>query len=106
DTTLAPLNSLMGVFLTDEAPTATPSVSGLDYSTEEARERFVHRPKNKQIFFIGDGVRNTNSRLQRFVVPQGATRLFLGVSDEYGFWWDNFGDYRTTMFTGDVRLVE
>ena len=106
DTTYAPLNSLMGVFLTDDAPQSTGYVPGLDYSDETLREQLVHDPLNKQIFFIGDGVRNKDSRLQEFIVPDGATRLFLGLSDENGFWWDNFGNYRTTLFKGDIQLVD
>ncbi|MEL7239029.1 MAG: TadG family pilus assembly protein, partial [Planctomycetota bacterium] len=105
DTTYAPLNSLMAVFLTNDRPTDTGFVPGLDFSTEAAREAETIAPLNKQIFFVGDGLRNDTGKLQKFTVPEGATRLFLGVSDEYGFWWDNFGNYRTTMFHGNVQIV-
>ena len=105
-TTKAPLNSLLGVFLGDQRPDQSPYVPGLDYSSSWLRERIEQDPQPKQIFFIGDGVRNSDQKLQRFIVPEGATRLYLGLSDELGWWWDNFGEYRSTVFTGDVRVVD
>ena len=106
NTTWAPLNSLMGIFLDDRRPDTWDMQETRNYAWEGWREERVHKPLNKQVFFIGDGVSNTDQRLQKFVVPDGATRLFLGLNDENGYWWDNFGDYRTTVFTGDIRLVE
>jgi hypothetical protein len=52
-----------------------------------------------QIFFIGDGENSANI-LQEFIAPTGATRLFLGVPDGFGFlgapgaYDDNDGSYR------------
>ena len=109
DTTRAPLNAMMGVFLTDDAPTETAARDGLDFSTEHSRNQLEVRPETKQIFFIGDGMANENvgyPQLQKIVVPDGATRLFLGVQDEYGWWWDNFGSVRTTLFEGNPTIVE
>lgn len=37
-----------------------------------------------QTFFIGDG-RDLNGQVQRFHAPQGATRLFLGFAETFGF---------------------
>ena len=106
NTTKAPLNSLMGIFLDDRRPDEWAMQDKLDYTGTAHREARQHDPLTKQVFFIGDGVSNDDGRLQRFVVPEGATRLFLGLNDESGFWWDNFGEYRTTLFTGDIRIVE
>ena len=106
NTTYAPLNSLMGVFLDDNKPTSGSMRDKLDFSTQASRDFDQLTMQTKQIFFVGDGVNNTSGKLQKFVVPPGATRLFLGLSDELGFWWDNFGSYRTTVFYGEVKLVE
>jgi hypothetical protein len=38
------------------------------------------------VFFIGDGLTGTGTGLnQVFAVPDGASQLFLGVADAYGF---------------------
>ena len=96
----------MGIFLDDRQPNAWNMQAELDFSKEADREFDRLTPGNKQVFFIGDGVQNGTQRLQKFVVPPGATRLFLGLNDELGFWWDNFGAYRTTAFVGTARLVD
>ena len=106
NTTWAPLNSLMGIFLDDRRPDVWEAQETRNYAWEGWREERVHEPLTKQVFFIGDGVSNADQRLQKFVVPEGATRLFLGLNDQDGYWWDNFGNYRTTVFSGDIRLVE
>ncbi|MEL7240542.1 MAG: pilus assembly protein TadG-related protein, partial [Planctomycetota bacterium] len=67
DTTLAPLNALMGVFLDDNRPTQTPVVDGLDFSTPDSREKTQYEPLVKQQFFIGDGVAEDTKQLQKFV---------------------------------------
>ncbi|MEM8874309.1 MAG: pilus assembly protein TadG-related protein [Planctomycetota bacterium] len=101
-----PLNALTGVFLTDDQPDKTGYVPGLDFSSRSARNYDELRPENKQIFHIGDGLNNDADRLQRIVVPDGATRLYLGMQDEYGFWWDNFGSIKTNVFVGKPVLVD
>ena len=50
----------------------------------------------KQPFFIGDGVRNDGVTPQSFVVPTGATRLYLGIMDGQQ-WSDNSGGYSCTV---------
>jgi hypothetical protein len=65
---------LVGVFLTDEPPSAS-APKRLDFTK---RERFrALAPEVGQTFFIGDGKDRT------FRVPPGATRLFLGFADAY-----------------------
>ncbi|HEY3242752.1 MAG TPA: hypothetical protein VGM03_05305 [Phycisphaerae bacterium] len=45
-------------------------------------------PGLRQPFFIGDGLTGTGSgAVQQFLVPDGATRLFLGTID--GCEWSN-----------------
>ena len=51
------------------------------------------------MFFIGNGV-NSSSILQEFIAPTGATRVFLGITDSFGFngapgaFDDNDGSYQ------------
>jgi len=97
------VSALMGVFLGPDDPTggSTPAqlsfVGGLDFSSLA--------PGIGQIFFIGDGLTSfsfdasaPDGDAQLFHVPAGATRLFLGTSDGFG-WFNNGGS-----FTVDVRL--
>ena len=72
---------LAGVFLPD-APVTSPPPFGLDLEAGYESERFA--PLLQQVFFIGDGVTSAG-QIQRFRVPDGATRLYLGYADAYGF---------------------
>ena len=47
------------------------------------------------MFFIGDG-RTTSGTVQQFIVPPGATRLFIGKMDGYE-WNNNFGTSTVTI---------
>jgi len=99
------VSALMGVFLGPDDPTgdSTPAqlsfAGGLDFPSLA--------PGIGQIFFIGDGLTSSSfdpsapaGVAQLFSVPQGATRLFLGTSDGFG-WFNNGG-----TFTVDVRLSD
>ena len=97
---------MMGMFLDNRRPDATAMNDRLDFSTPASRDFTSLSPGLKQAFFIGDGVANGKDRLQEFVVPPGATRLFLGISDGAGYWWDNEGEYRMTSFHGNAQLVD
>ena len=48
------------------------------------------------VFFIGDGLRADGVTLQDFIVPAGATRLYIGVMDGQQ-WSDNSGSLSTTV---------
>jgi hypothetical protein len=84
----APVNALVGVFLDDGVPSASPAPPGLDFSDGGLGRAFGQLcPGLKQPFFIGDGLTgHGNGAPQQFVVPPGATRLFLGTVD--GFDWN------------------
>jgi hypothetical protein len=73
---------LAGVFLGD-----TPSLApkGLDFSkgTKLGDAFATLAPKLGQSFFIGDG--QANGKPQTFVIPQDATKLFIGYCDGYSF---------------------
>jgi hypothetical protein len=87
--TNAPINALVGLFLTDAQPDATATPSKLDFTSEASRDFTSLQPQLKQIFFIGDGL-NSKGQQQEFIVPKGATRLFLATWDFYE-WNNNFG---------------
>lgn len=91
-------NSLVGVFLDNNQPDGTPAPSNLDFSGAGVGTNFTTlSPALKQAFFIGDGRTGTGSgAVQRFIIPAGATRLFLGVSDGQG-WFNNAGAFNVTI---------
>ena len=90
------LNALVGVFLGPSEPSGTGPTSitfsggvGLDFASLS--------PEVGQIFFIGDGLTgNLTGAIQEFEVPDGATRLFLGTSDGFG-WFNNSGQFTVTI---------
>lgn len=89
-------NALIGVFLGDDSPTGAPTPGQLDFN--DALGAVAFDPAIGQIFFIGDGL-NTDTKAgqfdgapQTFVVPPGATRLFLGTADGSG-WYNNSGSF-------------
>ena len=95
----APVNALMGVFLDDNQPDTTPAPSGLDFLVIGTVFETLS-PELKQVFFIGDGRTGTGTGdTQIFEVPVGATRLFLGTMDGFG-WFNNSGS-----FTVEVQAV-
>jgi hypothetical protein len=92
---------LAGVFLGNSEP-ADPAPDGIDFT--EAEHLPEIRPQLRQVFFIGDGRTGTGEGgAQRFIVPEGATRLFLGFADAYnfqgaaGFYDDNIGSITVTV---------
>jgi hypothetical protein len=73
---------LAGVFLPD-APPAAPAPPSLDFSSTAIGRSFTTlSPLLQQTFYIGDGLTGEGSgSTQSFLVPDGATRLFLGIVD-------------------------
>jgi hypothetical protein len=91
-----PANALVGVFLDNSLPTAALAPADLNFSTPGSRSFTSLSPALKQAFFIGDGLSgNGTGAVQTFVVPTGATRLFLGTSDGVG-WFNNSGSFTVT----------
>ena len=93
-----PYTSLIGVFLDSNPPDQTPAPPPLDFGTATNRDTLVLKPALKQPFFIGNGT-NSSGIAKQVVAPAGATRLMLGIMDEYG-WYDNQG-----AFTVEVTQV-
>jgi hypothetical protein len=76
---------LVGVFVTD-VPPAGEGPERLNFSGQMDFEELA--PLVGQTFFIGDGAG------RRYIVPSGASRLFLGFADAYLYigppgWYDN-----------------
>lgn len=95
----APISSLIGVFLSDAQPNTmgTPPAK-LDFTSAKSRNFSKLSPQLRQPFFIGDGKRS-NGNMQKFVVPAGATRLYVGSMDGQQ-WSDNAGGFSVTIAGG------
>ena len=86
---------LVGVFLNDSEPTGS-GPSALDFTNNTSFAELS--PQLNQTFFIGDGLTGSGlGNIQRFLVPEQATRLFLGFADGFavqglpGYYNDNTG---------------
>lgn len=93
---------LTGVFL-GPASASDPAPPRLDVTNANSAQ--TSSPLIAQTFFIGDGYDASNV-LQRFNIPNGATRLYLGFVDaldfgfptsEPGHYGDNWGSLRVTV---------
>jgi hypothetical protein len=90
------LNCLLGVFLGAAQPDSSPAPAGLNFSTFGLNFTSLY-PELKQVFFIGDGLTGTGvGQVQQFIVPAGATRLFLGTMDGSG-WNNNQGSFEVQV---------
>jgi hypothetical protein len=94
---VVPCNALVGVFVGAGVPSGTAPV-GLVMLAPNSFATLS--PLLQQPFFIGDGLIGTGSgAVQQFVVPTGATRLFLGSSDAEGANYDNVGQFMVMVST-------
>lgn len=97
-----PINALVGIFLDDKQPNLTKAPTSLDFSSAASRDFNELKPQLKQVFFIGDGL-NSKGIKQNFVVPKGATRLYLASWDF--FEWNNNAGYRNVRISRPGRIV-
>jgi hypothetical protein len=97
---------LVGVFLDGTEP-VDPAPPRLSFSSPENFTTLA--PLLQQTFFIGDGRTTTGGLPQQFLVPAGASRLFLGFADAAdpipfqgrpGFYDDNTGSLSATFTIG------
>jgi uncharacterized repeat protein (TIGR01451 family) len=93
---------LVGVFLDDTEP-ADPPPPSLDFTRSYDFSNLS--PLLRQVFFIGDG-RDASGEQQRFHVPAGATRLFLGQVDGQGEFFDNTGGFRASLTLGETDQAD
>lgn len=92
----APANALIGVFLNDQ-PNSGAAPAPLDFSATGGVSFATLSPLLNQVFFIGDGLTGTGSgSVQKFKVPAGASRLFLGTMDGSG-WYNNVGSFSAVV---------
>jgi hypothetical protein len=103
-----PQGPLAGVFLDNSIPSSGPAPATLDFTPGGLGIDFLAlSPELFQVFYIGDGVTAANV-FQTFVAPTGATRLFLGIPDGFGFggapgaYDDNDGAYRVRIGINEI----
>ncbi|MEO1131819.1 MAG: SdrD B-like domain-containing protein, partial [Cyanobacteria bacterium J06639_1] len=82
-----PEGPLVGVFLDANNPQNLPAPAALNFTPAGLGAGFSRlAPELGQVFFIGDGRTGTgDGDTQEFTAPDGATRLFLGLADGFGF---------------------
>ncbi|UCG14575.1 MAG: PKD domain-containing protein [Deltaproteobacteria bacterium] len=99
----APWNALMGVLLDDAEPTEGEEPEGLNFSSIGVDFASLS-PKLGQVFFIGDGFTGKGSGdVQTFIIPEGATRLFLGTMDG-AEWNNNVGSFTVNVQVTSVNV--
>ena len=91
----APINSLVVVFLSNQQPNLSSTPLYLEFGSSSTQNYLSLSPELQQVFFIGDGITSTNT-LQKIVVPNGATRLYLGTMDGYE-WSNNYGSFNVAV---------
>ena len=96
---IGPQGALTGVFLDDSIPSAKNAPNKIDFTTSGMGVNFLTiTPQIGQVFYLGDGMSNSGD-FQKFVAPVGATRIFFGIPDGFGFvgnpgaYDDNDGNY-------------
>jgi len=91
-----PVDALVGVFLGPGLPTSYPAPASIDFGIVGLNFNTLS-PLLQQTFFIGDGLTgNGSGAVQQFVVPAGATQLYLGSVDGFG-WYNNSGSFSVTV---------
>ena len=91
----APIDSLIGVFLSDSDPRQLALAAKLDFSTPASRDYKLLSPQLGQIFFVGTG-RTAAGDYRQVTVPVGATRLYFATMDTYQ-WNNNEGSLRGSI---------
>ena len=99
-----PAQALVGVFLDASTPSGTAPAQLADFNANQAFTTLS--PGLRQVFFIGDGLTGQGTgATQTFVVPAGATRLFLGSSDNPGVSFNNSGAFTASVTQGPGNSV-
>lgn len=75
----APTGSLIGVFAKDQNDLTLKNNFISDFSTSTSRNVSTLSPLLQQMFFIGSG-RTDSGAIKQFVIPKGATKLYLGIN--------------------------
>jgi Flp pilus assembly protein TadG len=111
-----PLNSLNAVFLGSTQPDLNTAPGTLDFSTQaeqdytagsnngEAEVNGQFAPLLQQVFYVGNGQTSVGAQ-ESFVVPTGATRVFLGTMDGHE-WSNNSGGFSVTITQTSIAIVQ
>jgi Flp pilus assembly protein TadG len=99
-----PLNSINAVFLNSNLPDNQTAPGTTDFSTQAERDYTTYSPQLQQVFYVGDG-QTSGAVQQQVIVPQGATRLFLGTMDGWE-WSNNIGGYNVTITQTSYSIVQ
>ncbi|NNU16561.1 PEP-CTERM sorting domain-containing protein [Parvularcula sp. ZS-1/3] len=97
--------ALTGVFLSDAVPNGAPPAT-LPFDVNAVNIA----PQLGQIFYIGDG-QTPGGEFRTFTAPPGATRVFFGIPDAFGFggvpgaYDDNDGSYRVRVGINEIPEV-
>jgi hypothetical protein len=106
---------LVGVFLDNTEPSgAGPITLSYDFGTPGSLNTTdaSFSPELNQVFFIGDGLTGTGSgQVQNFLVPDTASRLYLGFADSFdsvpSYYADDVGSLTATFaITGSAAVPE
>ena len=107
---IGPQGALSGVFLNDSIPLSGAPAT-LDFTPGGlGTSQPSLSPLLGQVFYIGNGL--SGGSFKEFVAPAGATRLFLGIPDGFGFngppgaYDDNDGAYRIVIGVNQVPVPE
>jgi Flp pilus assembly protein TadG len=101
----APLNSMLGVFTDGGVPsTEGAAPAGKDFSTQTERDYASIEPQLRQMIYVGTG-QTSNGQQQTIIVPNGATKLYLGTMDGHE-WSNNQGGYNATITQFNIELVQ
>lgn len=103
------VDALVGVFLGPDSPTGSPTPTPISFQSGLGFAWLA--PGIGQMFFVGDGLTSDsnaglfNGEQQSFIVPAGATRLFLGTVDGEG-WYNNSGSFSVDVSISDKPFDE
>lgn len=93
--TNVPVDALVGLFL-GPGGAVLPAPASINFGSGGVGTNFASlSPALQQLLFIGDGLTGTGS-VQSFVVPAGATTLYLATVDGFG-WYNNTGSFTVTV---------
>ena len=90
---IAPVDSLVGIFLDDNSPITNLETVVSDYAGGET----VIHPGLRRPFFIGAGLTGTGTgAVRQFITPDGATRFYLGTMESWG-WANKVGGFHVKI---------
>jgi hypothetical protein len=94
---VVPIESLIGVFLASDPPSAADAPTTYrDYTTQASRDNpDFSNLEVQHPFYIGTGV-TSGSAMESFVVPNNATQFYMGGMDGYE-WSNDSGSFSTSF---------